>query len=360
MAITATAVPTSSLVPVVPAREPALALNAQREQTLATPPSAITSISSEGRLRAEFERKQIVAPNLQLAQSTNQVPANRPIPAAPARQADNEVTRRVAEQARATSADAPPSRPTSPPLTGNSANLELPNIVPQRGTPNEVPAGLQATRISSAPAARFLSASATVENIVNTSTPTTDDRIYQVKISQNASEFVAAFNEFQNKRSQALDNAAFVNQAQATSAVEIRAGAERNTPRTLENVTRPVEAGAARFDISTFAVGVARISAAQSSNQSNAPTALPSQENSNDTQRITRAEVAGQPNRASGTNRPEILPATVNAAPFRAGAAGPVPQSAAQNSGATSLDGTGVGQGGLAKHLNALANLLTP
>ncbi len=367
MAITATAVPTSSVVPVVPAREPALALNAQREQTLATPPSAITRISSEGRLRAEFERKQIVtstqdnvaarpeAATLPSAANVTPPVSNPTAAASPTR--NIEALERGAQPIARTSA-AP--RPAVQVETRNNGAIELPAFVPQRVTPNETASGLEATRVSSAPAARLLSASATLENIANASTPTTDDRIYQLKISQTASEFVAAFNEFQNKRNQALDNVASVNPAQVTNVAELRAGPELRAPRPVENVTRPVEAGAARFDISTFAVGVARISAAQSTNQSNAPAALLSQEDSNDTRRLARAEVAGQPSRVAVANRPEDLPEVGNAAQFRAGATSLASQSATQNSAAASLDGTGVGQGGLAKHLNALANLLTP
>ena len=357
MAINTNAVLSSSVVPVVPAREPALALNAQREQTLATPPSAITRISSEGRLRAEFERRQIVAleqanlaPNPPPAPIANQAPANNTIPAAPARPEGGEGASRV------TPTDAPPPRPASPSLSSNSADLELPNIVPQRPIPFDTSLGLQATRVSSAPAARLLSASAAVENIASTNLPATDDRVNAVRISQAANEFVAAFNEFQNRRSQAIENVATISQTQATNAAALRV-TERSVLPPLESVTRPVQVSATRFDVSTFAVGVARNVAAQSLDQR---TVLPSQENTNDTRRIVRAEVAGQPSRVPVANRSEVLPEAVNAAQFPASAASQPPQSVAQNSAAASLDGTGVGQGGLAKHLNALANLLTP
>jgi hypothetical protein len=363
MAINTNAVQSSSVVPVVPAREPALALNAQREQTLATPPSAITRISSEGRLRAEFERRQIVAqeqvniaPNPLPAPSANQVPANNAIPAAPARQTRDETASRVAAQARITPTDAPPPRPAAPPLSGNSADVELPNIVPQRPIPFDTPLGLQATRVSSAPAARLLSASAAVENIANTNPPATDDRVNAVRISQTANEFVAAFNAFQNRRNQALDNAAAVSQTPTSNAAPLRV-TERSAPPAVESLTRPVQVSAVGFDVSTFALGVARNVAAQSLDPR---AALPSQENTNDTQRLARAEVTGQPSRDAGANRSEVLPEAVNAAQFRPSAASQPAPSVAQNSAAASLDATGVGQGGLAKHLNALANLLTP
>lgn len=363
MAINTNAVLSSSVVPVVPAREPALALNAQREQTLATPPSAITRISSAGHLRAEFERRQIVAqeqakvaPNPPPAPSANQAPANNAIPAAPTRQAGDETASRVAAQARITRTDAPPPRPASPPLSGNSADVELPNIVPQRPIPFDIPVGLQATRVSSAPAARLLSASAAVENIANTNPPATDDRVNAVRISQAANEFVAAFNEFQNRRNQAAENAAALSQTPTPNATSLRV-TERSAPPALKSLTRPVQVSAVGFDVSTFAVGVARNVAAQSLDPR---AALPNQENTNDTQRLARAEVAGQSSRVTVANRPEVLPEAVNAAQFRPSAASQSPSSVAQNSAAASLDGTGVGQGGLAKHLNALANLLTP
>ena len=373
MVISTNAALSSSVVPVIPAREPALALNAQREQTLATPPSAITRISSEGRLRAEFERQQIVATTQDnLAARSEAVPLRStgeaasavivappaPNPTAASSQVRNvevrnvEALERDVQQSERTSA-AP--RPAVLVETRDNDAIELPAFVPQRVTPNETPAGLLATRVSSAPAARFLSASATVENIANTSTPTTDDRINQVKISQTASEFVAAVNDFQNKRNQALDNAASVNQAQVVA--ELRANPERSASRLVENVTQPVAAGVARFDISTFAVGVARFSVAQSLNQSNAPAALASQENTNDTRRITRAEVAGQ---FPVTSRSPDAPEAPEAASLTPSVSSQTPQNAAQNSAASSLGGTGLGQSGLAKHLNALANLLTP
>ncbi len=378
MAISTNAVSSSSAVPVIPAREPALALNAQREQTLATPPSAITRISSEGRLRAEFERQQIVATTQDnLAARSEAVPLRStgeaasaaivappaPNPTAASSQARNVEARNVeARNVEALERDVQQSERTSvaprPAVlveTRDNDAIELPAFVPQRVTPNETPAGLLATRVSSAPAARFLSASATVENIANTSTPTTDDRINQVKISQTASEFVAAVNDFQNKRKQALDNAATVNQAQVVA--ELRANPERSASRLVENVTQPVAAGAARFDISTFAVGVARFSVAQSLNQSNAPAALASQENTNDTRRIARAEVAGQ---LPVTSRSPDAPEAPEAASLTPSVSSQTPQNAAQNSAASSLGGTGLGQSGLAKHLNALANLLTP
>lgn len=357
MAINTNAVSSNSVAPVIPAREPALPLNAQREQTLATPPSAITRISSEGRLRAEFERRQIVASSqANLVEAAPQPSAALTAPPVPKPSGQTRTVVALASPQPNERTSAAPQPATL--VESRDDTLELPAFVPQRATPNETPAGLQATRVSSAPAARFLSASATLENIANASAPTTDDRIYQLKISQTASEFIAAFNEFQNKRNQNLDKLAPVNQAQVSNVAELRAGPVLNTPRPAVDVTRLVETGAARFDLSTFAVGVARLSAAPGN--SNATEAAASPENNNDTRRILRAEVAGQLNQVPQFSRAEVLPEALNTAQYRPGLTSQPPQSAAQNSAASSLGGTGVGQGGLAKHLNALANLLTP
>lgn len=368
-----TVVTPSQVVPAFSVRE--LSVNAQRERALATPPSAITRISSAGKLRAELERQPIVVPtrdNVALRSDTlsrqsahEEVPdastlvANTPSAVSLSRpsgvgEAHKRVETNVAKAIRTT--QQPPVRTILEP------EAEVPTVKPQHVDRNETAPVIQVTRGASAPVARLVSANAAVENGVNTNTPVTDDRVNPVKISQTANEFVAAFTEFQNKRNSVLEKAAPVNQAQAADAPELRviAPSERNHPLAVENVTRVVEAGSARFDVSTFAVAVARNSTLQKINPGNAPLAVPPPDDTNDTRRIVRAEVThGAPN-LRPVSPSSALTEAANQAQTQPSAAPQRLQNVQQNSADSSLSGVDQQQSGLAKHLNVLANLLTP
>ena len=360
-----TAVSPNQVVPALAVREPVLSINAPREQTLATPPSAITRISSEGRLRAELERKQILAAatNAELEQETT---VSRP----------NSVPRRTANEAAADAAIASAAqRPVAPArLAGNVAAAEPSTVTPARENRSAAqtvrftpPAQVEApppelsevVRRSPRDAINPVSiASRLVENVAVNTADATGARVIPVQISQTANEFVAAFNEFQNKRNQALENVATANQARAANQTELRvlAPTERSLDPVLENRGRSTVVGRAPFDSSTFAVGVARNRETQRQTQNSAPS-LGRLDDSNDTRRIVQAElVHGVANQTPVPVQQSALSVATNPTQTQPSTASQRIQTAQQNSAA----GTGLEQSGLAKHLNDLANLLTP
>ena len=344
-----TVVTSSPVVPAFSVREPSLSVNAQRERALATPPSAITRISSEGKLRAELERQPIAVPTLDNVALPDTLP--RPSDVG---EAHNRVESNVAQGIRSTQ--------QLPVRTALEPRAEVPTE-PQHVDQKEAAPVFQVTRVASVPTARLVSANAAVENVVNTNTPVTDDRVSPVKISHTANEFAAAFTEFQNKRNSVLEKAAPVNQTQAADAPELRVIApspEHNAPLAVENVTRVGEAGSTRFAVSTFAVGVARKSTLQKINPENALLAVPTPDDTNDTRRIVRAEVTHGAPTPLPVSASSTLTEAANQAQTQPSAATQRLQNVQQNSADSRLSGVDQEPSGLAKHLNVLANLLTP
>ena len=353
-----TAVPPNQVVPAFAVRESVLLTNTQREQALATPPSAITRISSEGRLRAELERKQIVP-----------APPNEAFSPADNRAQADVSTAQVAVTA---------SRPSE-----NAAAGTLQPAVPERGNRNTAPAASVSTSPATPPAAppsvpalapapeiatpvrrspsdvinQVSIASRLVENAADRIVGAAEQQVVPLQISQTANEFVAAFNAVQNQRNANLDRSAATSTTRTVNVAELRVA-----PSTAPNPEAvPVLRAQAstvqgpQFDRSTFSAGVARNSEALRQIPSNPP-ANASLDESNDTRRIVQAEVApdtplaGARAGASTGLNPASDPAQPQAAEARA---------RAQIEQEARLAGFRPQPSGLAQHLNDLANRLT-
>ena len=371
-----TAVPSNQSAPAIPVRAPVPAANSQREQTLATPPSAITRISTEGKLRSELERAQVVEPTQNNAASyANTVPRRSadeavvnvnvvipaPSPSVPSRPVDKvEVTEPVAENAARASRRAQPQviRPAPPPertdvpaaTVVNRVGIQSSSISPSVAAPlepsrvsqNVTKPVTKTTLVTKAPSALPLAATA-----LPTQAPAAGGRANSVKISRTASEFVAAFNEIQSQRNPVSDSTTLVKQTQVAKALGVQVSTQRQS--------------GVDVNISTFTAGVARNSSAQKIDPNNAP-ALSAKEDTNDTRRLVHAAVAqGESNQSPTSRNVGALTETDKQAQTRPSAVRQNPQNAAQkNSEVVSLDGAGLGQSGLAKRLNVLANLITP
>lgn len=372
-----TAVPSNQSAPAIPVRAPVPAANSQREQTLATPPSAITRISTEGKLRSELERAQVVEPTQNnAAPYANTVPRRSadeavvnvnvvipaPSPSVPSRPVDKvEVTEPVVESTARASRRAQPQviRPAPPPertdvpaaTVVNRAGIQSSSISPSVAAP------LEPSRVSqnattpvtqTPPATKAPSAlSLPTNTALPTQAPAAGERANSVKISRTASEFVAAFNETQSQRNPVSDSTTLVKQTQVAKALGVQVSTQRQS--------------GADVNISTFTAGVARNSSAQKIDPNNAP-ALSAKEDTNDTRRLVHAAVAqGESNQSPTSRNVGALTETDKQAQTRPSAVRQNLQNAVQkNSEAVSLDGAGLGQSGLAKRLNVLANLITP
>jgi hypothetical protein len=390
-----TAVPSSQVAQAPSARAAVLPVTKHPEPSRIAQPSAIARISPEGKLRAEQDRQPEAAPV-----SPNAVSQ---APAVPHRTPTEEATDVAAIAAVAVPApnpnlpprqlnEAQPAEPVVKSVAGNvrrdpqperdaPAPVKLerteapapvanslaapastrPPVEPQRISRNAVAPANEAHSVASAPAKNTPVAHVPVTNSPVKNSSATEHRVNQSRISQTAHDFVAAVNQQQARRSQVKQSAASVSQAPVANAPEPRSAAPsyvRNDSARVEHVVRSAEVGNARADAAP---------PLQSNSQGNAAAAI-THDVTNDVARNAPSTVARaehNPPPAVVSSRASAPAETISQIQAHSIAAKQQVQTARQNSAAVSLSnqagGASVDQGGgLAKHLNALANLLTP
>jgi len=383
-----TAVPSSAVAQESPARVSSPAENERREPTPLAKPSVIARISPEGRLRAEQEQQQQqavaladnavqAAQNLEgranalpqrrtaaeeanaaadvaalTAQVANAAPAPRPVrndeQANPA-VANVAATPREPQQAVLPAPPAAPARVETPATAAAPAQ----STPPPRENRDAVPASATREAAQSAPAAPApAEAIAAAEEAPPEQVP--EKVLDAVTLAQTAKDFVAAFNASQANRALVLERAEPVRQTQASNVAELRPAPSASAVElSAEAAPRP-EAGSARFDTSTFAVGVARVNAAepQRTSQVDSVAEATANDGNNDTAALVRNDVRGEPSQAQAGN-------PTARAVDAAGSERSV-QSTSQATASPALGTQSPAQNSLAKQLNVLANLLTP
>lgn len=387
-----TAVPSSQVAQAPSARAAVLPVKTQHEPSRTAQPSAIARISPEGKLRAEQDRQPVAAPASPSAVS--QAPAvphrtpteeatdvaaiaalavpapnpnlpprqlNEAQPAEPIVKAVAGNVRRDPQPERDAPAPVKLERTEAPAPVANSVATPAsarPLVEPQRISRNEVAPANEAHSVASAPAENAPVAHAPATHSPVTHTSTTEHHVNQSRISQTAHDFVAAVNQQQARRSQVKQSAASESQAPAANAPEPRSVAPsnvRNDSARVEHAVRSAEVGNARADTAP---------PAQSNRQGNAAAAI-THDVTNNIVRNTVARAEHNPPPAAVSSRTAAPAETISQIQAHSIAAKQQVQTERQNSAAVSLSnqagGASVDQGGgLAKHLNALANLLTP
>ncbi len=394
-----TAVPSSPVAQAPSARAAVLPVNKHPESSRIAQPSAIARISPEGKLRAEQDRQPVAAPASPNA--VNQAPAvphrtpaeeaidvaaiaavavPAPNPNLPPRQLNDAqpaepVVKAVAANVRR---DQQPERDAPSPVklerteapAANSLAAPAPAkplVEPQRISRSEAAPTHAAHSVASAPAKNTPVAHAPATHSLVANSPATNSsvnehRVNQSRISQTAHDFVAAVNQQQARRSQVKQSAASGSQAPTANAQEPRSAAPsnvRNDSARVEHAVRSAEALNARADTAP---------PLQSNSQSNVATAITHDDVTNDVARNARSTVARaehNPPPAAVSSRAAAPAETISQIQAHSIAAKQQVQTERQNNAAVSLanqaGGASVDQGGgLAKHLNALANLLTP
>ena len=349
-----TVVPSSPIVPVSPARVPAL--NTPREQTPVVLPSAITRISPEGKLRAELDQRQTTA----AAQNEEDLASRAS--AAPRRTAIEEAP--VAAEVAALAVQVPsPSltprpvrnaEPVTPPVTEAVAPTRR-NPQPKLEAPPQAESSVPTPSVPPVAPQRVRQAASAVP---------AEERAIPATITRTANDLVAAFNALQASRSQTQASAAPVAQTQVANTADVRNTAPpnvRNNTAAVETTPRRAEVASARFDASTFTVALAR--------DNNVPVQRPSagdavtvlaRDDANDTARVARTVVARV--------EPSQVQQGAVASSVRQGEQQVVAAPSFSNQGAQQVANPVANQGGnasvapsgLAKHLNDRANLLTP
>lgn len=385
-----TAVPSSAVAQESPARVSSPAENERRELTPLAKPSVIARISPEGRLRVEQEQQQAVAladNAVQAAQNlegrTNALPQRRtaaeeanaaayvaalaaqvasaapaPRPVRNDEQA-NPAVANVATTPREPQQAVQPAPPAAPARVKTPAAVAAPAqpTPPPRENRDAAPAGATREAAQSAPATPVpAEAVPAAEEAPPEQIP--ENILDAVTLAQTAKDFVAAFNASQANRALVLERAEPVRQAQVSNVAELRPAPSASAVElNIEAAPRP-EAGSARFDTSTFAVGVARVNAAepQRTSQVDSVAVATANDGNNDTAALLRNEVRndvrGEPSQPQAGN-----PA---ARPVDAAGSERSVQSASQATASPVLGTQSPAQNSLAKQLNVLANLLTP
>lgn len=410
-----TAVPSSQAAQATTARGAVLPAKTQHESLRNAQPSTIASISPEGKLRAAQDRQPVAVPTAPASNEApnkpstvnpaNALPRRTPIEEAtdtaaiaalavqaqntnlpphqlndaqPAEQAVKAVATTVRHEQqpeRDTPAASKPERTTTPAPATNSVAAPLPaSAAPARAAPDNAPVEQhQLTRNAVAPAheaprvANIPAENTPLAHAPATNTALTENHVNRSRITQTAHDFVAAIHQQQSRRSQVKQSAASVSQAQTATAPEPRSAVPsnvRNESARVENVARSAEVVSARAASATVASGVVSAPQVQSSSQGNAAVSVTRDETTAHAHSaVARGEQSPTP--ASASSHAPAPAESISQIQANSVAAKQRAQTARQNSAALSLSnqagGASVDQGDdLAKHLNALANLLTP
>lgn len=385
------AVPSNAVAQESTARISSSAEIERRESAPVAKPSVIANISPEGRLRAEQEQQVAVPPATQNANQVAATQAQEVLPqqrtaaeeanaaadvAAVSAQAVNVVATRVVgnanaadftsdaavESVAATAREPRQPAPVVPVAIAERPEPAVANVQPATPREGREAAPTNARQGAPATVASEESPARPAEGAPKPSTVQTAERLPEqgldaVRLSQTAKDFVAAFNASQNNRALALERAEPVRQTQASNAAELRPAPAGNAAEPVASVAeaapRP-EAGSARFDTSTFAVGVARVAttATQRSSQAEPVAVNAANDSNNDTASLLRSEVRGESNPAPALASNSVANNPVDASSRAAGA----PQVAA----IPEPGNQGPAPSTLSKQLNVLANLLTP
>jgi len=393
-----TALPASAVSQEPSARPSALTASTQREHKPKPidQASAIAHISLEGKQRAALDLQQAATPTVTAGENlqgrANALPQRRtaaeeahdaaaaavlaaraPAPALPARELSkaDEAGASVSSSSSTRSQQQAISSAASPVHLGAPAHVaDRPASVQPDQLPREnsntasVPVPVKET--SRAVDQSNQNAAITPEAVAIAAAGASKDKVESPRVSQNAKDFAAAFNAPQVKRNPSQETAAPQQQTVKTSALQNVASSTTDKGNAgVESSARRAEQDSVRSNTTNFAAGVVRnnVAQVQRQNQGDTLAAVTRSDAGNVVRNVHSTETRGEQSRA-----PTAPVGSVNAAPqsssqaaSKASAATQLAQNAQQiNTAPAQAGGASAEQAGLSKHLNALANLLTP